>query len=278
MLLVGVYLAIGTGTAAAQLCGDADASGTVTVTDGVQVLRQAVGLSSSCTNSTCDVDGNGSVTVTDGVNVLRLAAGLAITANCPSVDNQVQNLLRTSLPIFGSLTKIGAPSGVRAAETQDCQDGGTVTINQDTGELDFNSCQLGDGFQYDGFFVVGQNTLDFGITFTDLATGDSESLQGGISQNVSGNTVTSSGSFDLASPFGSFSVGFDQLVLDPNTLLFVGGDLQLSADDGSFGVIQTVRLAFQPSNVAAVEVDLTDGSTLPFTYDLVSGDLTPVSN
>jgi len=65
------------------LCGDADLSGAVTVTDGVQVLRAAADLSSSCTPARCDVDGSGAISVTDGVNVLRAAAGLSFTAACP---------------------------------------------------------------------------------------------------------------------------------------------------------------------------------------------------
>ena len=66
-----------------NLCGDADASGTVTVTDGVQVLRAAAGLSSTCTLARCDIDGSGEVTVTDGVGVLRRAAGLSAANACP---------------------------------------------------------------------------------------------------------------------------------------------------------------------------------------------------
>lgn len=65
------------------ICGDADLSGTVTVTDGVQTLRTAAGLSSACDPSRCDVDGNGTVSVTDGVNVLRIAAGLPVSTDCP---------------------------------------------------------------------------------------------------------------------------------------------------------------------------------------------------
>ncbi len=65
------------------LCGDADLSGTVTVTDGVQVLRAAAGLSSPCTPGRCDVDGSGTISVTDGVNVLRDAAGLSSATSCP---------------------------------------------------------------------------------------------------------------------------------------------------------------------------------------------------
>ena len=64
-------------------CGDADDSGAVTVTDGVQTLRDAAGLPSPCTASRCDMDGNGSVTVSDGVKVLRYAAELPVTLACP---------------------------------------------------------------------------------------------------------------------------------------------------------------------------------------------------
>ncbi len=65
------------------LCGDPNASGTVTVTDGVEVLSAAAGLPTGCTPAICDVDGSGSVTVTDGVLVLRAAAGLDGGLACP---------------------------------------------------------------------------------------------------------------------------------------------------------------------------------------------------
>jgi hypothetical protein len=63
----------------AELCGDADGSGSVTVTDGVSVLRTAANLPSTCSMVVCDVDRSGTITVTDGVNVLRGAAGFSIT-------------------------------------------------------------------------------------------------------------------------------------------------------------------------------------------------------
>ena len=66
----------------AQVCGDANGDGAATVTDGVQVLRAAAGLSSGCSSGLCDVDGNGTVSVTDGVNVLRRAAGLPVELRC----------------------------------------------------------------------------------------------------------------------------------------------------------------------------------------------------
>jgi hypothetical protein len=69
---------------AADLCGDADGNGSVTVSDGVQTLRAAAGLSTTCTPARCDLDGGGSVTVSDGVNVLRAAAELSVNLSCPS--------------------------------------------------------------------------------------------------------------------------------------------------------------------------------------------------
>jgi hypothetical protein len=69
-------------TGPTPVCGDADGNGTVTVTDGVHVLRAGAGLSSDCTQAVCDVDASGSVSVTDAVNVLRAAAGLPSATNC----------------------------------------------------------------------------------------------------------------------------------------------------------------------------------------------------
>jgi hypothetical protein len=65
------------------LCGDPNESGTVTVTDGVQVLRAAAGLASECSAATCDVNADGATSVTDGVVVLRAAAALPADLSCP---------------------------------------------------------------------------------------------------------------------------------------------------------------------------------------------------
>jgi hypothetical protein len=69
-------------SASAEICGDADGNGSVTITDGVQVLRAAAGLAVSCPASRCDVDGSSSVTLTDGVAALRIAAGLQTAERC----------------------------------------------------------------------------------------------------------------------------------------------------------------------------------------------------
>jgi hypothetical protein len=65
------------------ICGDPDASGSVTLSDGVVVLAEAAGLPSSCSLAICDVDGSGAVTLSDGVLVLRDAAGLGGPLSCP---------------------------------------------------------------------------------------------------------------------------------------------------------------------------------------------------
>lgn len=65
-----------------QYCGDADADGTVSVSDGVATLRAAADLSSGCEPFVCDVDGSGTVSITDGVNVLRAAAELPARMDC----------------------------------------------------------------------------------------------------------------------------------------------------------------------------------------------------
>jgi hypothetical protein len=85
--LLGVFAARG----AAPVCGDADDTGSVTVTDGVQTLRSAAGLSTSCEVARCDVDGSGSITVTDGVKVLRAAAGLPVNLACGSQARFIDN-------------------------------------------------------------------------------------------------------------------------------------------------------------------------------------------
>ncbi|MEO7436450.1 MAG: hypothetical protein ABI080_13295 [Candidatus Binatia bacterium] len=75
------------GGAAYAVCADADGNGSVSVTDGVIVLRAAAGLATECTPAACDVDGSGAITVTDGVHTLRAAAGLPIPCTAqPTIE------------------------------------------------------------------------------------------------------------------------------------------------------------------------------------------------
>jgi hypothetical protein len=263
--------------ASAQVCGDADGNGQVSVTDGVQALRAAATLSTTCTAARCDVDGNGSISVTDGVNILRKAAALPITENCPGNTNQqIEGLLQNTLPIFGEMTKIGTISGARAAAEQVCDNGGLLVVDEETGDIEFFDCTLGT-FNYDGFFAFGPNTFDFDITFTDVTSGASESLFGSLSERQVGEDFVVSGFFGLESSFGTFDVEFDELVTDPNGN-FVGGSLAFAVDNGELSEVDEIRLTFSRSPNALVDVFLSDGSELQFNFDTISGELTPVSN
>lgn len=263
--------------ASAQVCGDADGNGQVSVTDGVQALRAAATLSTTCTAARCDVDGNGSISVTDGVNILRKAAALPITENCPGdTQSQLQDLLQGTLPIFGEMTKIGTIQGAQAAAEQVCDNGGLLVVDDETGDFEFFDCTLGT-FNYDGFFAFGPNTFEFDITFTDVTTGASESLFGSLSARQVADDFIVSGFFGLESTFGAFAVEFDELVTDPDGN-FVGGSLAFAVENGELSEVEAIRLTFSRSPDALVDVLLTDGSELQFNFDTISGELTPVSN
>lgn len=55
---------------------ESDASETITLSDGVAVLRAAAALHGDCRTVVCDVDRDGGVGVTDAVATLHAAAGL----------------------------------------------------------------------------------------------------------------------------------------------------------------------------------------------------------
>jgi CxxC motif-containing protein (DUF1111 family) len=84
-VLVGAAAGFSARAAHAEVCGDADGSGGVSLTDGVRALRAAAGLPNGCETAVCDVDGSGTVSVTDGVRVLRAAAGLDAALECPGL-------------------------------------------------------------------------------------------------------------------------------------------------------------------------------------------------
>jgi hypothetical protein len=101
-LLLGV-----TKTEGQMICGDADGSGSVAVTDGVAALRAAAGLSSECGVPTCDMDSDGTVSVSDGVSILRRAARLPAGAGCGTRFGDIIKIVQTDGAI-GDL-KLGMP-------------------------------------------------------------------------------------------------------------------------------------------------------------------------
>ncbi len=70
-------------TSTSALCGDADQNGSVTASDALRVLRNAVGQADACPLFICDVDSNALVQASDALRVLKKAVGQPITLTCP---------------------------------------------------------------------------------------------------------------------------------------------------------------------------------------------------
>ncbi len=123
-----VVWSLGVAPAAAQVCGDADRSGDVTVTDGVRTLAAAAGIGDRCDPPFCDVDGNGRVTVSDGVSVLRLAASLPTFTACPITPALTLTAIATDLdgPLF-----VGAPAGGAPNRLFIVEKPGRIRVRQD---------------------------------------------------------------------------------------------------------------------------------------------------
>jgi hypothetical protein len=266
--------------ASAQLCGDADGNGQVSVTDGVQALRAAATLTNTCTAARCDVDGNGSISVTDGVNILRKAAALPITENCPGTEAQIEELLQNTLPIFGQLTKVGGAAAAQIAEVFACDNSeGFFEIDDETGEITFVNCQL-DVFLYDGTLSSddGGNTVFFDISFVDLTTDEFFSIFGdlGFRSTQTGGIIA--GSLDISfEGLGEISVVFEEVETDIDDN-FVGGSILFDATDSDIDGVVGIRVGFTTDVVVPVSVILDDQSVLDFDFDTISGELTPVSN
>ena len=95
--------------AAAETCGDADGNGAVTVTDGVQALRNAAALGSVCSGRVCDADGQGQVTVSDGVVILRAAAALPAKLTCGTEISGIFGGIRKVIGAQTPRLELGAP-------------------------------------------------------------------------------------------------------------------------------------------------------------------------
>jgi hypothetical protein len=251
---------------AAQICGDADDNGTVTVTDGVQALRAAAGLSNIC-GSACDVDGTGSVTVTDGVNILRKAAGLPITESCVFTSEDASEVVSPSLSIFDGITKvpnINNSASAAAAAARDCENAdGTAVRNRNV--VTFTTCQIG-GVILDG--AIGR------LVFPDRIVVAFDSYK--ITRIKSGKSRTFNGTIPIVSELdGKRLTGTLDVVSSahgPSTLEFLR---ILVAADGS---VRQGSLIFDLTNstsprIAMIRVDFSDADTLPVTVQLRSGEI-----
>jgi len=305
MMMMGAALcgAVATTSAFAQTCGDADGSGSVTVTDGVQVLRSAAALSSSCSEraNSCDVDGSGSVTVTDGVNVLRKAAGLTITESCPDGGGdgtadvaQVTDVLVPFLT-FGLREVPDASSAsagaVQPADTEDCEDGGSRTTDRSgiTLTVTFAACKVSESgigaFQLDGLIRVELGTpnssIHFDLKVTDLEKTKVYDFHGELTGQVrlSGGFVLDGGPVSVLNGAEGpkiFEITFNDLTVDGNGHI-ESGSVEAEDTSDSFE-LQSVEVEVEDgSSTASVHVVRDDATEQDYTLNLNTGDLTPVN-
>ncbi len=67
------------------ICGDANNNGDIEESDGIAALRAAAELPATCPIAVCDVNADGRVSVTDAVNILRNALVLPAVVACKDV-------------------------------------------------------------------------------------------------------------------------------------------------------------------------------------------------
>lgn len=257
---------------ALAVCGDANGDGNVTVSDGVQTLRAAAGLSSQCATD-CDVDGSGAITVSDGVNVLRKAAGLAVTDACPNGD-PVSSLIGHTLDIFGPLTKVGAVGGAGAAGSSSPCDNAGGGFQENTDGFVFDDCRIGP-VSFTGFLGRGSGALNF----SNLAVsrnGDVLTLVGSLNVGDNGGNPELNGVLNGDSQLlGAYVIIYQQVVTGSQGTP-LDGVLVFDTSDANLDDVAEVRVALTGGTALPVRVTFADDSTQDFTYDTNTDVLTPI--
>ncbi len=294
-LLVGALLLCPATRAVGATCGDADGSGAVTVTDGVQTLRAAAGLSSSCTAATCDVDGSGSVTVTDGVNVLRKAAGLGAPDACPGAQSTgVDEAVASIVPFFafgfafaGDVALGGATAVQPAGDVEDpCPDGGVRAkrfLSPGILRIGFTACRYSSpglgNFEFGQGLVVNflRAQVALSVLVTDRDSGRVIEFDGffDFAPRSGGGFVANGQDIVIATPQGDFTLDLNQLEVDEDGhVLSGGGSIEDTANNFA---LARIDLQVTGPGTGSLTATFDDGATTSFVLNLVTGDLTPVS-
>jgi hypothetical protein len=275
--VVAVLFVLGLGSAVvtsayAQECGDADGSGSVGVSDGVQTLRAAAGLESLCTPGVCDVDGSGTITVTDGVSVLRKAAGLTITESC---SGSTAGQPATVLHEIQTLLKVGVAfaTGTPVTVCENSPDGEIdVDTDVDGTTTSFTACQF-QGVDLYGDITVGPTTLSFSFFEADT-TGDEDFIadyDGDLTLGTSGSGRSLDGTVDVSTESATtVTLTFAGAIVVDGRLTGGSATVNLSDSDISDAFTQLV-LTFDGSDVANVTAAQSNGSTETFHFNIVTG-------
>jgi len=241
------------GVADAQLCADSDGNGEVTVSDGVNLLRAAAGLSSNCVLQVCDVNLDGTISVTDGVIALRQAAGLPTNISCSR--QQVSDAVATTQEILGiGVAVVPGTSAAHAARaTTLCQDGGSFDEQPD--HVDFFACDEA-GFTLSGTFFFSQDSTGAvmlstsGFSITDDQTGESLifsaniSIQSAPSTFASGTFANGALSFSSDS-LGVFTLSLSNVAIAADGTIFGGGILlEVQNGSGAFAKVGSLQIQF----------------------------------
>lgn len=299
LFIIAVGLVLGTGVrhAGAQVCGDADDSGAVTVTDGVQVLRAAAGLSTTCLSNRCDIDGSGSITVTDGVNVLRKAAGLTTVETCFRTSRQViAGFLGELTKIPGVLTASSAVLAITGAATTACDEGffeQEQTTNPFSTKITFFDCRdrntVINGSYTTTIFEASAkrqaSTTTYEAFEAHYIDADVTVRQNGTMEQVLDiptKLLVENGTLAIfhsrsASGQDEYTLTKTNFTRNIDTNEVVAGELASALVAAGLENLKAVTLGFVTGSVADVDVEFEDGSHAAFTYDLETKELTPAS-
>jgi hypothetical protein len=300
--LVAVGLGLAAGDARAQLCGDADGNGSVTVSDGVQALRAAAELSSSCTPARCDVDGNGAISLADGVNVLRKAAELPIAGSCAVSTTEAVGAflgemtkiarIPISTPAHQAAARTGAPHGgaIASAVRSDCDEGFLETDGDTTtffecrfDQIVINGAVTSTVLESDpdkGFFKKTDTFVRYEVRFLDTSFTFRQDGTMTIAIDTQANRLIEDGTltvFHAASASGQeeYTLTKRNLVTDTLNGTVLTGELVSALAQAGLAGIKAVTLAFATGVLADVDVEFDDGRFERFVYNLETNALTP---
>lgn len=266
-----------TGTAAhAQVCGDANTDTAVNSTDAVEMLREAVHLSSICTAARCDMTGDGAVNSSDAVQALRAAVHLEFSADC--AQGEASSLTGAAIDmsgIFKSGFDAGSSSAAAAAPGDTCADGGAIVPGPNG--LVYQACRIGT-LTCNGTAVQDGSTITFNLQCVDDLFG-AVSVAGPLTLSKSTNTLE--GTVGATSELlGNFSLAFTRV---SNTLSNVGTPLsgQITVNLlGTPGAAATstfvVQLTFDGSKFVGVTLVIDGDIAGVFQFNVLTGELIEV--
>jgi hypothetical protein len=262
-----IALVVSATTASAQVCGDANRTGTVTVTDGVLVLRAAADIPGTCPRERCDMNLDGRISVTDGVLALRLAAGVNAEVVCSAAQAGALFGQLTKSLAFGSVVSPAA-RGRAAATTTPCADGGFASDDGST--ITFVDCGA-DGFVTNGSVSILDVADDVTVAIhtSDLIVNTGEVFDtDGMLTFTFGDATEVNGRLAYASSvLGNYSDRFDEVLVDDDFVPFFG-QVTTTITDGrdSFANVSEFAATIYSRTLARIAVSYTDGAFDLFTF------------